>query len=507
MRLSRKIFFLITVLTLLFCSLAVRAQEKLTYPEISTALQAKVPNQSFKTKADIIKFLIDTVRSRKVDKPLTKDREADLRQGGATDELIDAIKANSPPPPKEDPIVDLGELATRAKNLVKPDYTSEARQAGINGNVTLELSLDEQGKVISTRTISGLSKGLTEQAIAAAKASTFSPAILNGKPAKGVGTITYNFKINVVDINATLALADGYRNRASCAAAIAEYTKVLSADASQVKALFGRGVCNVMTKNYDAAINDLEGAVKLVPADDQALYYLGIAYDFFGRPREAAAHYEQAINANPSLGKWVLSDCVFIDRRQVPKDELRAFGDGVVKACTTSLQQATVDFLAPLIYLKRGIGFRLKGDFEHSIADLENAQRLSPRFGAVQAQLQITYSARGEAHFDRKEFKEAISDITAAININPQNPTPFVNRCAIYLYGMKDYDQAISDCSAAIRLTPRTATAYAHRGYAYEMKKDLKNAVADYNKALEIDPQNQIARTNLARVQGPSIKN
>jgi TonB family protein len=504
---SRKILFLVSAVTLLFCSLAVRAQEKLTYPEINTALQAKVPNQSFKTKADIIRFLIDSVRSRKVDKPLTKDREADLRQGGATDELIAAIKANSPPPPKEDPVVDLGELATRAKNLVKPDYTNEARQAGINGNVTLELSLDEQGKVISTKTIAGLPKGLTEQAIAAAKESTFSPAILNGKPAKGVGTITYNFKINVVDINATLALADGYRNRASCAAAIAEYTKVLNADANQVKALFGRGVCYVMTKSYEPATNDLEGAVRLVPADDQALYYLGLAYDFLGRPREAAEHYEKAITANPALGKWALTDCVFIDRRQVGKDEVRAFGENVVKACTVSMQTATVDFLSPLLYLKRGIGNRLRGDFEHAIQDLENAQRLSPRFGAVQAQLQITYSSRGEVHFDRKEFKEAIADITAAININPQAPTPFVNRCAVYLYGMKDYDQAISDCSAAIRLTPRTATAYAHRGYAYEMKKDIKNAVADYNKALEIDPQNQIARTNLARVQGGNIKN
>src|SRR5262249_28960565 len=149
------------------CSLAVHAQDKLTYPEISTALQVKLPNQSFKTKADLIAFLINQVQTRRVDKPLTKDREADLRQAGATDDMIGAIKATSPPAPKDESVVDLGELGTRARNLVKPDYTAEAKQAGINGNVTLELSLDEQGRVTSTRTIAGLPKGLTEQAISA----------------------------------------------------------------------------------------------------------------------------------------------------------------------------------------------------------------------------------------------------------------------------------------------------------------------------------------------------
>lgn len=71
----------------------------LTYPEIFTALNTPIPNQSFKTKTDLINFLIAQVKARKVDKPLTKDREEDLRQAGATEELIAAIRANSPPVP------------------------------------------------------------------------------------------------------------------------------------------------------------------------------------------------------------------------------------------------------------------------------------------------------------------------------------------------------------------------------------------------------------------------
>jgi formylglycine-generating enzyme required for sulfatase activity len=79
----------------------------LTYPQIITALNTAIPNDAFKTKAQLITFLIGDIRRRKVDKPLTDDREADLRQAGATNELIEVIRANSPssrPTPSPTPV-------------------------------------------------------------------------------------------------------------------------------------------------------------------------------------------------------------------------------------------------------------------------------------------------------------------------------------------------------------------------------------------------------------------
>ena len=260
-----------------------------------------------------------------------------------------------------------------------------------------------------------------------------------------------------------------------------------------------------MNKNFDTAISDLNSAVTSGQADDQTYFYLGLAYDFKGEPKPAVQNYDQALRLNRELDNWPLMDCVYVDRRQVARNELRDYGDDIVKACTTSLQSAP-EFLSSLIYLKRGIGYRLKTDFDRSIGDLDRARQLAPRFGAVQNQLQISYNARGLAHYDKKEVREAINDITAAINLNPQNPTPFVNRCAVYAYGMKDYDQAINDCSAAIRLNDRATMAYNHRGYAYEMKKDVGRAIADYRKAVDVDPQNNVAKQNLQRIQNSNPK-
>jgi formylglycine-generating enzyme required for sulfatase activity len=75
----------------------VSAQTKpLTYPEIITALATKLPNRSFKNKTELVNWLVVQIKKRKVDKPLTPDREDDLRQAGATTPLIEVIRENSP---------------------------------------------------------------------------------------------------------------------------------------------------------------------------------------------------------------------------------------------------------------------------------------------------------------------------------------------------------------------------------------------------------------------------
>jgi len=62
------------------------------------------------------------------------------------------------------------------------DYNEEARQAGTEGTVVLELIVDEKGRTRDIHVVSGLPHGLTEAAIAAAKACHFDPGEKDGKP-------------------------------------------------------------------------------------------------------------------------------------------------------------------------------------------------------------------------------------------------------------------------------------------------------------------------------------
>jgi protein TonB len=63
-----------------------------------------------------------------------------------------------------------------------PAYTSEGRQASVEGVVKLEVTVDENGRVTAVRVLKGLGFGLDESAVAAARQWTFKPATKCGKP-------------------------------------------------------------------------------------------------------------------------------------------------------------------------------------------------------------------------------------------------------------------------------------------------------------------------------------
>jgi TonB family protein len=59
---------------------------------------------------------------------------------------------------------------------IQPAYTAEAQRAGVAGDVVLLITIDETGAVTDVDVEAGLPAGLTESAVAAARAARFSPA-------------------------------------------------------------------------------------------------------------------------------------------------------------------------------------------------------------------------------------------------------------------------------------------------------------------------------------------
>ena len=54
---------------------------------------------------------------------------------------------------------------------------------------------------------------------------------------------------------------------------------------------------------------------------------------------------------------------------------------------------------------------------------------------------------------------------------------------------LQDYQGAIADYTKAIEINPQLAPAYYNRGLAKYDLKDYQGAIADYSKAIEINPQ------------------
>jgi protein TonB len=97
-----------------------------------------------------------------------------------------------PPPPKPRAPISGGVLNGKAISLPKPAYPPIARQAHASGTVVVQVTIDENGSVISAHAVSGhpLLQGV---AVAAARGARFSPTKLSGQPVKVTGVITYNF--------------------------------------------------------------------------------------------------------------------------------------------------------------------------------------------------------------------------------------------------------------------------------------------------------------------------
>jgi lipoprotein NlpI len=59
-----------------------------------------------------------------------------------------------------------------------------------------------------------------------------------------------------------------------------------------------------------------------------------------------------------------------------------------------------------------------------------------------------------------------------------------------------DFEGAIADYNRAIELDPKYAAAYSNRGNAKQAKGDLDGAIADCNRAIELDPKDAVAHKN-----------
>jgi protein TonB len=120
--------------------------------------------------------------------------------GGGSGGPSGPIDMGEPPPaaptPKPVPKAPIsgGVLNGKAISLPKPAYPAIAKTARAAGTVVVQVTIDENGSVISANAISGPPL-LRAAAVTAARGARFSPTKLSGQPVKVTGVINFNFTL------------------------------------------------------------------------------------------------------------------------------------------------------------------------------------------------------------------------------------------------------------------------------------------------------------------------
>jgi tetratricopeptide (TPR) repeat protein len=118
--------------------------------------------------------------------------------------------------------------------------------------------------------------------------------------------------------------------------------------------------------------------------------------------------------------------------------------------------------------------------YDQTIVSCDLAVALKPDFAAA-------YLLRGRARVAAYDPDRAIADFTKAAELQASDPQALLERAAAYVDGKK-YADAIADTTAALAIDSHLARAYNLRGTAFRASGDPQKAVAEFSRALEIEP-------------------
>lgn len=138
-------------------------------------------------------------------------------------------------------------------------------------------------------------------------------------------------------------------------------------------------------------------------------------------------------------------------------------------------------------------------------ADLQEQAELATKSSASGNALSKETSAemakeKGNQAFKEKQWQKAIGFYTEAIKLNGNSATYFSNRAAAHLE-MRNFLQAETDSSKAIDLDKKNVKAYLRRGTAREMLGYYKEAIEDFRYALVLEPTNKRASLSADRLK------
>ncbi len=143
------------------------------------------------------------------------------------------------------------------------------------------------------------------------------------------------------------------------------------------------------------------------------------------------------------------------------------------------------------LYLRRAGVYKVRGDADDALADVNKAIDLSPSHTA--------FHHRGLLHLDARDFEAAAADFQRCVELEPENAFGYRGRGEARELSGK-IDDALADYTKANELAPESWT-HTSVGRLLTIKKEYAKAEAEYDAALKLNPKHMSAYLGRAGVR------
>jgi tetratricopeptide (TPR) repeat protein len=156
--------------------------------------------------------------------------------------------------------------------------------------------------------------------------------------------------------------------------------------------------------------------------------------------------------------------------------------DLAIAKFTAALREDAKD---PIIYNDRGLAYKEKHEYARSIPDFTEALRFKQEW--------YLYYNRGTAYSESGDEKSALADYAAALKTVPRRSAGeidcLVARAHAY-FNLEQAEKAMADLNSAIKIGVKEADPYILRGILHKVHHEYSLSLADYEKAIALDPNN-----------------
>ncbi|HIE50379.1 MAG TPA: tetratricopeptide repeat protein [Armatimonadetes bacterium] len=130
--------------------------------------------------------------------------------------------------------------------------------------------------------------------------------------------------------------------------------------------------------------------------------------------------------------------------------------------------------------------------YERALEEYRRALALNPESAFAHYLLGVAYA-------DRRQYDDALRELLQAVQLNPNYVDAYYRLGGVYLTGKHRYRDAIAAYQSVLRLDPEHLGALNNLGVAYYFRGYRDLAVQQWERVLQLDPDNELARGNLKR--------